>query len=161
VFALPEAEPVLVPLSFTKDAGFDCGWLSEQIATWNLKVIVTEKVFRPNKLVGETGEIRGASRSLGVPVLPVAVASWRSSELGSASANKEDAVKKVKVLYPNLLLRRTSKSRVDWEDGAEAVLIGRHGIGRLMREKNLLNTISQGLAVRVGRGTVPGCQEDR
>ena len=75
------------------------------------------------------GYIQGVLEALSIPYQEVAPARWKKifscnlSKDASKSEKKQADIDACRKLYPDIVLRRTERSKTDWSDAADALLM--------------------------------------
>lgn len=106
-------------------------WNSDECVCCLEKVGVMPKqgISSSGKFMKGVGYIQGVLEALSIPYQEIIPARWKtefSCNLGKDATSKQkkqadvDACRK---LYPDILLRRTARSRTDWADAADAILM--------------------------------------
>lgn len=106
-------------------------WKADECVCCLEKVGVMPKqgISSSGKFMKGVGFIQGVLEALSIPYQEIIPARWKSEfscNLGKDATSKQkkqadvDACRK---LYPDILLRRTARSRADWADAADAILM--------------------------------------
>lgn len=90
------------------DGSLDCDWFFGRLLEWEPEEAVIEAVYRPNSLVEMKGEFGACCKLFGVPLLSVAVVTWKRRLLGENTSDKQVSIECASKLFPSAALNRPS-----------------------------------------------------
>lgn len=119
----------LCDLPMDDDGTLDARLFFDWLIDWEADLLVIEDCFRVPGLLRMVGEVTAVAKVVQVPVLRIAVVTWKKKILGLNTSDKSISVKKCLELFPGAELVRPGK-RTPNPDRAEAILLSVYGRDR-------------------------------